>query len=121
MSKTLIAIALALSSIGTIASDRERPAPPVDSWKGSDKAQHLGVSFVLGFATGNQWPDNKPLAIGVAMLPGLLKEVSDRSTTGFSGKDLAADLVGATLGVYSAHWLIGRQDKKLTLMYRTDF
>jgi len=110
--KTIIAIALALSSIGSVAQDK---------WNGKDKAEHFAVSFAVGFATGNQWPENKPLAIGVAMIPGLLKEVSDRSTTGFSGKDLVADLLGASLGVYSAHWLIARQDKKVALMYRTEF
>jgi len=112
--KTIIAIALALSSITATAQDK---------WNGKDKAEHFAISFAVGFATGNQWPENKPLAIGVAMIPGLLKEVSDaqKGGSGFSGKDLAADLLGASLGVYSAHWLIGRQDKKVALMYRTEF
>jgi uncharacterized protein YfiM (DUF2279 family) len=118
--KTIIAIALALSSLGALANERPEPKP-ADKWTGSDKAMHFGVSFAVGFATGNQWPQNKPLAIGVAMIPGVLKEVSDRSTTGFSGKDLAVDLIGATMGVYSAHWLIGRQGGKTALMYRTEF
>lgn len=112
--KALIAIALAAASIGAQAQDK---------WTGQDKAMHFGVSFALGFATGNQWPQNKPLAIGVAMVPGLLKEVSDsgKGGSGFSGKDLVADLIGATMGVYSAHWLIGRQDGKVALMYRSEF
>jgi putative lipoprotein len=92
-----------------------------DKWNGPDKAMHLGVSFVLGFAAGNQWPDNKPLAFGVAMIPGVLKEVSDRGTTGFSGKDLVADAVGAALGVYTAHWLITRSQGKTVVAYRADF
>jgi putative lipoprotein len=92
-----------------------------DSFKGDDKALHLGVSFALGVAAGSQWPDNKLKAFGVAMIPGVLKEISDRSTTGFSGKDLVADAVGAALGVYTAHWLITRQNGKAVVAYTTTF
>ena len=114
--KTMIAIALALSSITATAQDK---------WTGQDKAMHFGVSYALGFAAGNQWPNKEDRwkAIGVAMIPGVLKEVSDaqKGGTGFSGKDIVADLIGASLGVYSAHWLIGRQGGKTTLAYRTEF
>ena len=92
-----------------------------DEWTGKDKGLHFGVSYVLGIATGSQWPDNKLKAIGVAMIPGVLKEVADRKTTGFSGKDLVADLAGATLGVYTAHWLITRSNGTTTLAYTTAF
>lgn len=92
-----------------------------DEWTGSDKTLHLGVSFVVGFAAGNQWPNNKPLAFGVAMIPGVLKEISDRKTTGFSGKDLVADAVGAALGVYTAHWILTRNQGKTIVAYQTEF
>lgn len=99
------------------------PAFAQDTWTGSDKKLHFGVSFVLGYATGNQWPDNKPLAIGVAMIPGILKEVADsqKGGSGFSSKDLVWDLVGATLGVYSAHWMIRRNDGSTQVVYKTEF
>ena len=114
--KALIAATLALSSITATAQD---------SWTGQDKAMHFGVSYVLGIAAGNQWPrpNDRWKAIGIATIPGLLKEFSDSSKggSGFSGKDLVWDVIGATAGVYSAHWLIGRQDGKVALMYRTEF
>jgi uncharacterized protein YfiM (DUF2279 family) len=118
----LICAAIAGAAFSAQASEREREEVKAqDSWTGSDKAVHFGVSFVLGFAAGNQWPENKPLAISVAMIPGVLKEISDRSTTGFSGKDIAVDLLGATMGVYSSHWLIARENRKVTLFYRKEF
>lgn len=92
-----------------------------DKWSGSDKPVHFGVSFILGFAAGNQFPDNKPLAFGLAMLPGVAKEFSDRSTTGFSYKDLTFNAAGALLGVYSAHWLITRSEGKTYVSYSTSF
>jgi uncharacterized protein YfiM (DUF2279 family) len=97
------------------------PAFAQDQWNGSDKKMHFGVSFVLGFAAGNQWPENKPLAFGVAMIPGVLKEISDRNTTGFSGKDLATDALGAALGVYASGWLIKRNNGVTTVAYATNF
>lgn len=78
------------------------PARAQDSWTGPDKTVHFAVSAVLGVAAINQWPDRPMLAWGVAMVPGILKEVSDRSTTGFSGKDLAANALGAAVGWTSA-------------------
>lgn len=94
-----------------------------DSWTGPDKKLHFGFSFVLGFAAGNQWPDNKPLAIGVAMIPGVVKEASDaqKGGSGWSNKDLVWDAIGAMSGVYSAHWLVQYRDKKPMLSYRTEF
>jgi uncharacterized protein YfiM (DUF2279 family) len=94
-----------------------------DAWNGSDKKMHFGVSAVLGFAAGNQWPDNKPLAIGVALVPGLAKEIADsaKGGSGFSYKDLIADTVGVVFGVYSAHWLLSRNRGVNTMTYRTKF
>ena len=89
----------------------------------ADKVQHFGVSFVVGFAAGNQWPNNKPLAVGVAMLPGLAKELSDsqKGGTGFSGGDMAANLLGAVTGVYTANWLVSRSGGNTVVAYRTAF
>lgn len=91
---------------------------PVDSWKGDDKKMHFGVSFVLGFAAGAQWPENKPLAFGVAMIPGLIKEATD---TKASGKDLVANAVGAALGVYTGGWLITRNQGTTKVAYAAWF
>ena len=113
---------------GPAEANDKPPAPPpatkpADSWSGSDKKMHLGVSFVLGMATGAQWPDNKPLAFGVAMIPGLLKEASDagKGGTGFSAKDLVANAVGVALGITTVHFLVKRDNGTTTVAYTTSF
>ena len=88
-----------------------------DTWTGPDKSVHFAVSAVLGVAAINQWPDRPMLAWGVAMVPGVLKEVSDRSTTGFSGKDLAANALGAAVGVGLGGWIIQRQRGATVVAY----
>lgn len=92
-----------------------------DSWNGSDKKLHFGVSFVLGVATANQWPNEPLKAWGVAMVPGVLKEVSDRSTTGFSGKDLVVDAIGAALGVATGRFMVSRREGKTVVSYYQEF
>ena len=94
-----------------------------DKWSGADKKMHFGVSAVLGFAAVNQWPDDKPKAFMVAMIPGLLKEVSDaqKGGTGFSGKDLVANALGAAVGVYAGGWMISRRDGATVVAYQTLF
>ncbi|WP_298930239.1 hypothetical protein [uncultured Ramlibacter sp.] len=93
-----------------------------------DKAKHLGVSFALGIA-GEQIaariaPDVNSVALGtgMALVPGILKELYDanhKSTKhpdGFSGKDLAADLVGAFAGAL----LSGMVSQRVTLFVGKD-
>jgi hypothetical protein len=87
----------------------------------SDKKMHAGVSFALGFAMANQWPNEPLKAWGVAMVPGLLKEVSDRKGTGFDPKDLAANAIGAALGVATGRWLVLRQNGTTVVAYQTEF
>jgi len=88
-----------------------------------DKKLHFAASFVFGFAAGAQWPDNKPLAFGVAMIPGVAKEMIDAQSggTGFSGKDLVADAIGAALGVYAGGWMVRRSGGTTTIAYATTF
>lgn len=73
----------------------------------SDKFKHAAVSFALGTASGAFF-ENKWTAFGVAMIPGLVKEISDsqKSNNHFSGKDMAANALGAALGVQFGHWII---------------
>lgn len=106
--KTIIA-ALILLFMGT--------AHAVDS----DKKMHMGVSFVLGFAMANQFPNEPLKAWGVAMVPGLIKEVGDRSTTGFDPKDLAANAIGAALGVATGKWMVTRNNGTTQVAYVTQF
>jgi hypothetical protein len=86
-----------------------------------DKQMHAGVSFFLGMAAAHQLPDRPVLAWGIAMVPGLIKEVSDRKGTGFDGKDLLANGIGAALGVATTHWILSRSNGTTVVAYRTEF
>lgn len=110
MKKFLLALAAAASL----------PAA-ADEWNGPDKKMHFAVSYVVGFAAGSQWPDNKLLAFGVAMIPGTVKEISDRSGTGFSGKDMAFNAIGAALGVASGSFMVTRHAGTTVVAYRSEF
>ena len=104
--------------------DHPKPTPPPpaveDSWTGSDKVQHLfGGALVAGVVTVGT---EKPLygfAAGCGF--GAVKELADRSSTGFSGKDLAVTCLGAGLGALGANWLITRQGGKTTVSYFKEF
>ncbi|QXN60125.1 hypothetical protein KUA24_58 [Vibrio phage HNL01] len=70
----------------------------------NDKKLHLGASFVIG--GGVQWvtEDWKTSMITCTSI-GLVKEVADEvSYGGFDTKDLAADVVGCTVGVLVADY-----------------
>lgn len=79
-----------------------------ERWTGVDKAAHLGVSAALGascYALLWAFGDDPPAlrlaaAAGLALLPGLAKEMYDGGQPGnrFSGADLFWDGVGAALG-----------------------
>ncbi len=85
----------------------EAPAR-ADDWWGSDKAKHLSVSLAMsaGWYTGltllgrDPRPQRLILGSGLALLPGLLKEIYDSGRPGnrFSGKDLTWDVVGVVSG-----------------------
>ncbi|MEO5658950.1 MAG: hypothetical protein ABIQ90_04010 [Polaromonas sp.] len=74
-----------------------------------DKVQHVVVSAGLGVAVAAVKPE---WTVGeqflVAMIPGVLKETYDarQGGTGFSGKDLLADALGAYAGVQGWRWLV---------------
>lgn len=113
--KTLLAAAVLAAAPLAHAADGDR-------WNGRDKKMHAGVSFVVGFAAANQWPDEPGKAFMVALLPGLLKEVSDANGgTGFSSKDMAANAIGAALGVVTGRWIVLRQRDTTVIAYRTEF
>jgi len=78
-----------------------------DRWWGVDKAQHLGLSAAMAsawYATSALGDDPRPLrvalAAGLALVPGLLKELYDSGRPGkaFSPQDLTWNLVGAAAG-----------------------
>jgi putative lipoprotein len=94
-----------------------------DSWTTPDKPVHATVSFVLGLSTSQLFPQSKLTAFGVAMIPGVAKEVLDagHGGSGFSLKDLGADAIGAALGVYTGGWLLSRSQKTTVVAYMTEF
>lgn len=84
-------------------------ADPADPWWSADKGLHLGISAALAGTTyGVLWlADHDPLPVraalsaGLALLPGLAKELYDAGQRGnhFSGKDLLWDAAGVTAAV----------------------
>jgi putative lipoprotein len=76
-----------------------------DEWTGEDKKQHFSGSALMGVAASVAFKDSEhpvlyPMAAVLAV--GITKEIRDEVATsgsGFSYKDLAADALGAALGV----------------------
>lgn len=75
----------------------------------NDKKKHLGISFLLGNATGmymkynyqdNSYTKNLLIGTSLAMIPGVLKEYSDSKQVDnyASSADLAYDLLGSITG-----------------------
>ena len=79
-----------------------------DDWSGTDKAAHFGVSFALGVA-GSRLSDDTWTAFGLALLPGLAKEVYDaqQDCNRFSWKDMGWNAAGAYVGVRTGNWVLG--------------
>lgn len=95
------------------------PVTAQDSWRGADKKMHFGVSGAFGIAAISQYPNEPWRAWGLAMIPGLLKELSDASKggTGFSYKDMVANALGAGFGITMGRWLV----KHDGIFYRSAF
>jgi len=75
----------------------------------NDKKKHLGISFLLGSATGmymqynyqsNSSTENLIIGTSLAMLPGIAKEYYDskQADNYASGADLTYDLLGSITG-----------------------
>lgn len=109
--KTIFALILLSLCIAT--------APAQDSWTGSDKKLHFGVSTISGFVARSFFPNEPIKAIGLALVPGLLKELSDSRDTGnkFSGKDMTWNFLGALTGSLLYGW--GWSGNRIT--YTTPF
>ncbi len=83
-----------------------------DPWTGKDKAQHLALSFIVvsagDLALAHQNWDltrRRQISLGLSLSLGFAKEIYDAvrpGGSGFSVKDLVADLVGASLA-----WSLG--------------
>lgn len=79
-----------------------------DDWTGSDKAAHFGVSLALGVGA-SRLSDDTLTAVGLALVPGLAKELYDsqQDCNRFSWKDMAWNAAGAYIGVRAGNWILG--------------
>lgn len=83
-----------------------------DDWTGDDKNKHFAGSALMGVAASVAFKDSDhpvlyPMAAVLAV--GLAKEIRDEvapAGSGFSYKDLAADALGAALGVSVGNGII---------------
>lgn len=71
---------------------------------GQDKLYHASYSFGYGLIA-SAFVEDKWQAFGLAMTPGLAKEILDSQKKGnrFSVEDLIADAIGASIGVTVGH------------------
>jgi putative lipoprotein len=108
--RTLFAVALLLFHFNAQAQDQ---------WSGKDKQMHFGASFALGVAARQLSPDNKFAAFGMAMAPGLIKEIFDSQQDGnkFSAKDMAANALGAYIGVRVGGLILRRNHVTYTMEF----
>ncbi|KDM91037.1 hypothetical protein EA58_14915 [Photobacterium galatheae] len=71
----------------------------------NDKLKHLTTSGVIGF-TANEIFQNYEKALASCLFMGTAKEIYDEiDYRGFSGSDLAADVLGCGIGVMSSEFL----------------
>lgn len=89
-----------------------------DSWSGSDKRMHAGVSALIGIGTRQVWRDEPLKAWGVALIPGLIKEATDQKP---SAKDMVANALGAALGVYTGGLFVATNGDQIVVGYSTEF
>lgn len=96
-----------------------------DSFNGPDKPKHIAASMLSGAAVRLAFTSlNDTEAIAVAMIPGTIKEVSDatrKGGTGWSNKDMAANLLGAVIGVKLTGWAMSKQGDTVQVSYSTSF
>lgn len=107
-------LAAALSCAAAAHEKPEPPPPAVGDSQGFSRngyAEHFAVSALIGIWSAAQIEKESPLkAFGIAMVPGVLKEVIDatQKNNHFSGRDLAYDALGAAVGVGVGRYLLVR-------------
>lgn len=73
---------------------------------GHDKLDHVVVSAGFGLLASGL-THSRPRAYAIGLSAGLVKELVDaeRGGTGFSGRDMAANLLGVAIGVEFGRWI----------------
>jgi putative lipoprotein len=101
-----------------------------DSWTGTDKLEHFGVSVPFGAIGSYLSKDTEhPIIYGsmIGLVPGLAKEVFDGTceSNGFSYKDLTFDLLGsitgAVLGNVAITYYRNSHESNVGIIYRKNF
>ena len=135
MRKILLPLLLSLPFLANAqtTSHHEEPPPPSDitvdnsqGWSYGGYKEHFAVSALFGVVGAAQIFPHEPVkAFAFAMVPGVLKEVVDSRQKGnyFSGKDLAADALGAAFGVWAGGAMLSysERDKTVKVSYSTKF
>lgn len=95
-----------------------------DSFNSNDDAPKNILAFTAIGAISRSQISSPELAFGAAMIPGVLKELSDRNRSNHvaSWQDLAAYAIGAALGVAGTSFYLSyhKEQKSLQLAYRIE-
>jgi uncharacterized protein YfiM (DUF2279 family) len=117
--------AVSITSWAAVASNH-RIGVSADGFGGEDKLAHFAVSAAAGAATrayfGDRLTDTQ--AVAVALIPGTIKEALDASSKGGSGwsnRDMLANVLGAVAGVKLAGWGVSKRGQALQVTYSTQF
>lgn len=107
--KALIFAIIALSSSVHACSDSMKFT--------QDKQKHFAVSAAFG-GIARSVTESNATAFGLALIPGVAKEVYDATGKGCTSiNDMAWNAIGAAVGVYSTNWIIGPK----RVVYRMEF
>ena len=114
-------IRLLLLTLLLVASSAHAKCTAQDSWRGADKAQHLGIGAVIGAAgtlyTGSRW---QGVALGAGV--GALKEVVDSTGRGTcSFQDFAVTAVGAAIGAQFGGFVVALRRESIRVSYSRTF
>jgi hypothetical protein len=117
MMKKLYTVLLATILLSTSAHaydvESVQPAPQPaqragDHWGDRHVAYHFGGEMAVGFLAG-ALIDNKAVAIGACMVPGIVREQwkQDHGYASYHASRIVADAAGCAMGVYTEHWIVG--------------
>lgn len=113
--RSLLAVVLSLSCIAAHA----------DSWGTPDKPKHFTASVLWGAGAKLVCPSCNDLeATALGTIPGLVKEVQDstkRNGTGWSNRDMLANIAGAYVGTKITGLFITKTKDTTTVSYSMEF
>jgi hypothetical protein len=102
MKTHIIAIALALASMGASAGDWHAPKQSPDNFSDWDK-HFVFVGFLPGLIVGTAKPDWHPATqFAVCSIPGLIHEFEPSKGNVWSGRDLLVNSIGCGLGLWAS-------------------